>query len=202
MRPVRCHLLTATLLLVTVLAASAMSVLPPTFDQLVGSADFVVRGVVTDVHCITVETSQGEAIRTLVTLHVEQVLKGSPGTDVTLSFLGGRVGRRTLSVLGMPKFAVGQREIVFVANNGRTICPLIAAGHGRYHVQRDATDGRDYIVRENGLPLTSTDEIAGPLDGAPATPAALPRASAALTLDAFEAKITAAAQAAQPKLLP
>lgn len=167
-----------------------MSVIAPTFEQLVANADYVVRGVVTDIHCITVDTPQGQGIQTLVTLHVEHVLKGSPGTDVTLTFLGGKVGHRTLTVVGMPKFAVGQREIVFVANNGRAICPLIAAGHGRYHVQHDVALNRDYIERENGAPLTSTNEISQSLEAAPANSAAT--RAAALSPDSFESQITTA----------
>lgn len=199
MRTLRQRLLAAVLVAASAVAASAMSVLPPTFDQLVNEADFVVRGVVTDVHCVATNTAQGQAIHTLVTLHVERTLKGSPGTDVTLSFLGGKVGHRTLSVLGMPQFRVGEREIVFVANNGRTICPLIAAGHGRYHVRRDEADGKDYIVRENGHRLRSTAEIAAPLEPGAPTTQALGASGEPMTLDQFETKVAQAAHAAQPK---
>jgi hypothetical protein len=165
----------------------AMSVIPPTFDELVAAADTVVRGVVTEVHAVTVATSQGEAIKTLVTLQVEKTLKGNPGATLTLSLLGGKVGRRNLKVEGMPTFAVGDREIVFVANNGRAMCPLIAGGHGRYHVRHDAASGRDYVARDNGAPVHSTDELAQPIERA--ATATAPSAEP-LTPDAFETRIT------------
>ena len=180
-------------------AGRAMSVIAPTFDQLVGSATLVVRGTVTDVHCVTFNSPQGEGIKTLVTLHVERTLKGTPTGDVTLSFLGGKVGAHTMTVVGMPTFHVGQREIVFVGDNGRAICPLIAAGYGRYHVRHDAATGQDYVTRDNGRPLHSTSEIVQSLDTAqpPATASGAP-----LTPEAFESRIIAAVRGSQSNLQP
>ncbi len=182
--------LAALLALALALPLRALSVLPPTAEQLVATADTIVRGVVTDVRTEEFDSPQGRGIRTLVTLRVERALKGAAGDTVTLSLLGGKAGRRTLRVVGMPVFQVGDRQIVFFAANGSTICPLIAGGHGRYHVRRDAAAGRDYIARDNGVPLESTDEISVPLAAAP--PVALARlkpAAAALSLAAFEEKI-------------
>ena len=138
--------------------ARAISVIAPSFPELVAEAEFVARGVVTDVHTEEFDSPDGRGIRTLITLRVERALKGTPGDSVTLSILGGTYGRRTLSIPGLPRFQVGQRQIVFVAQNGRTFCPLVRIGHGRYHVRTDAATGRDYIARDNDAPLTSTDD--------------------------------------------
>jgi hypothetical protein len=194
------RLFAAALLLAGAVAGRCMSVIPPTFDQLVSASDLIVRGIVTDVHSVTVDTPQGEAIRTLVTLHVEKTLKGSAGADVTLSFLGGTVGHRTLTVHGMPKFEVGAREIVFVANNGHAMCPVLAAGHGRYHVRHDASTNRDLVLRDNGDPLQSTDDVAVPLE---ASKAARPLDQAnLLTTEAFETKIESTVRNPRPAELP
>lgn len=195
------RLLVTGSLFASVLTSHAMSVIAPSFDELVNSADFVVRGVVTDIQYVASDTPQGQAIHTLVTFHVEHVLKGNPDPDVTLSFLGGKVGRHTLSVVGMPKFAVGEREIVFVARNGQVICPLVAAGHGRYRVRHDATSNRDFVARDNNAPLTSTAEIAQPLDEAAGHRAALSPA-AALTPDAFEQRVSDVVRHGHSTLLP
>lgn len=168
----------------------AMSVVAPTFEQLVAASTLVVRGVVTDVKCVTIDTPQGQAIQTLVTLHVERALKGTPDADLTLKFLGGKVGRHTMSIPGMPQFQVGHREIVFVGDNGRTICPVIAAGHGRYRVQHDDATNSDFIARENNTPLTSTDEIAQPLDESSANGRKTAALASAMTVDAFESRIS------------
>lgn len=195
------RLLAVGLLCAGAAACRAMSVIAPSFDELVSSADLVVRGVVTDIHCVAADTPQGQAIRTLVTLHVERVLKGSADADVTLSFLGGKLGTRSLRVVGMPTFAVGDRELVFVARNGHVICPLIAAGYGRYHVRHDTATNRDFIARDNNVPLTSTDQIVQPLE---ASEQNAPRSSpaTALTPDVFENRILNAVRNSAAKLQP
>lgn len=172
-------------------AVRAMSVVAPTFTQLVAASDNIVRGTVTAIRAEEFDSAQGRGIRTLVTLRVERTLKGTTADTVTLTFLGGTVGRRTLTVAGMPRFTVGGRQLVFVARNGAVLCPLVAAAHGRYHVLTDAATQRDYVTRDNGAPLTSTDEIALPLAGPGiATVAARAVSSAdALSLSAFEARI-------------
>lgn len=175
-----------------------MSVIAPTFDQLVAAASTVVRGVVTDVHCASIDTPQGPAIQTLVTFHVERVLKGNADGAITLTFLGGKLGHRTLTVLGMPVFKVGQREIVFVGDNGRAICPLIAAGYGRYHVRHDGATNRDYVTRENNAPLASTDAVAQAMGAAPASS----DPSQALSVDAFETRILNAVHGAKAPAQP
>ncbi len=172
-----------------------MSVVPPTFDELVAESDTVVRGTVTSVRAEEFDSPQGRGVRTLVTFRIERTLKSASSTPsadtLTLSFLGGTVGQRTLRVVGMPTFSVGQRELVFVARNGTVMCPLIGAGHGRYHVVTDATTQREYLTRENLVPLTSTDEIALPLATGAAADLLARRVSSdqALTLAAFETRV-------------
>lgn len=178
----------AVLSIVATPLARATSVIPPTFAELVAEAETVVRGVVTEVHAEEFDSPQGKGVRTLVTLRVERALKGTPGESVTLRILGGTVGKRTLKVVGLPQFQVGQRQIVFFANNGRVICPLIGAGHGRYHVMTDAATHREYVTRDNQVPLTSTDEIPLPLEGT-AVAARVKSSADALTLTAFETQV-------------
>lgn len=177
--------LTIAALLLGAGTAPAMTVIAPTFDELVNSSDVVLRGVVSQIRTITVPTPEGEAIRTLVTLRVERALKGAPESEVTLSFLGGKVGRRTLRIVGMPTFTVGERQVLFVSGNGRVICPLYAAGHGRYFVRQDPATGQEYITRNDHAPLAAVEEVAhafsehrGPAD-----------LSSGMTLAAFEERI-------------
>ena len=169
-----------------------MSVIAPTFAQLVAESETIIRGTVTAIRSEEFDSSQGRGIRTLVTLRVERALKGTPTNTVTLSFLGGTVGKRTLRVVGMPAFEVGRRQIVFFARNGTTLCPLIAAGHGRYHIVTEATSGREIVTRDNLLPLSSTDEIALPLVSSSVVNATsrVTATAGALSLSAFESQIT------------
>jgi len=190
-------------LLLAAPAARALSVVPPTFPELVAESESIVRGEVTAITSAYVDAPGGERpIKTFVAFRVERTLKGvAPATGtVTLVFLGGTVGAETLEVSGMPKFKVGDREILFVARNGKTFCPLIAAGHGRYRVLRDAVTRRDYVARENRTPLESTEEVALPLV-APGAAARLKSAARALTPEAFESLVLqAVAATASPAL--
>ncbi len=172
--------------------AVAMTVLPPTFPELVAEAETIVRGQVTAVRSEEFDSPQGRGIRTLITLTVERTLKGAPGDTVTLSLMGGTVGRRTLAIAGMPQFQVGDRQIVFMADNGRVFCPLIGIGHGRYHVRTDAATGREYVARDNGVPLASAGDVVMPLANG-AVLARLASPASALAPAAFEAQITATA---------
>lgn len=146
-------------------AARATTVVPPSFMELVDEADAIYRGRVAKIEARRVDRGDGNGtvIKTFVTFGVERVLKGTTKEEVVLEFLGGTVGEDTLQVSGMPKFALGDREFVFVQKNGLQFCPLVGLGHGRYRVLRDAARGRDIVARDNGQPLTDTAEVALPL---------------------------------------
>jgi hypothetical protein len=173
-------------------AVNATTVQPPTFAELVDRAETIVRGVVTDVRTEEFDSTQGRGIRTVVTFHVERTLKGESGDSVSLRQLGGTVAGRTLQIVGLPQFKVGDRRILFVADNGRAFSPFVALGHGVYRLRTDAATGREYVTRDNGTPLGSIDEIALPLEGA-ALVARLKTPGAALSPAAFEQQIAAVA---------
>jgi hypothetical protein len=186
-----------SLLLLVLLApaARATSVVPPSFAELVGEADAIYRGRVTAVASRRVEGTdgQGSMIKTFVTLAVERVLKGTEKTEITLEFLGGSVGTESVTVSGMPKFAVGDREIVFVQKNGVQFCPLVALMHGRYRVLKDESTAREIVARDNGLPLTDANEVETPMVNLPESVRAATAASTrarALSPSVFEASIT------------
>ena len=155
------RLLALAVLLVS--GAHATSVLAPTFAELVAEADCVVRGTVTAVEVRSVATPRGSAIRTFVTLAVAECAKGTAPQQLTLTLAGGKLGAKSSVITGMPQFQVGDREILFVQGNGRQFCPLVALDHGRYRVLSDPATSRDYVARDNGVPLTTTSEVSLPL---------------------------------------
>lgn len=175
--------------------ADATSVIPPSFPELVAEAEAIYRGTVTSIEARRVARPEGGTIiKTFVTFAVDSVLKGPTQSEVVLEFLGGTVGDESLEVTGMPKFAVGQREFVFVQKNGTQLCPLVGLMHGRYRVLRDADGAHDYVARDNGAPLTDTAEVELPMTPLPAqmrtARAATPGADA-LTPAAFESRVRA-----------
>lgn len=176
--------------------ARATTVVPPSFSDLVSKADAIHRGKVTDVTARHVSTpdGQGTFIKTFVTVEIERTLKGSAAKEITLEFLGGTVGDDSMLVQGMPTFSIGNREYVFVQKNGVQFCPLVAMMHGRYRVLRDEATAREFVARDNRMPLTDTAEVGLPMSALPPSVRAATAADAvsrALTPAAFEAGVTA-----------
>jgi hypothetical protein len=165
-------------------------VVAPTFRELVAEAQVIVRAKVKEVRCAWVDSPQGRVIKTYVTFEVMRRLKGEPPDDLTLQFLGGEIDGQTMRIAGMPHFFVGQTELVFIAGNGRRFCPLIGMMHGRYRVQRDGTSRREYVARDDGVPLESEHDVQLP-QGGNGVANRRKSVSAALTPEVFEQKITA-----------
>ncbi len=176
-------------------ALRATSVVPPTFPELVNEADAIYRGRVTAVEARRVARAdgQGQVIKTFVTFAIDKVLKGPAQREVVLQFLGGTIGDESLVVSGMPKFAPGTEEFVFVQKNGVQFCPLVAVMHGRYKVLHDEAAARDIVARDDGAPLTDVAEVALPLNHLPAEVRAA-TAARALSPAAFESSINSEVQ--------
>ena len=137
-----------------------MSVVPPTFPQLVGRAEQIVQVVVTATHAQWDVAPNGQrVIHTYVDCRVEDVLKGTAGGEIELRFLGGDVGADHLVIADMPKLEVGSEYVVFVAQNQRAFCPLVNVMHGAYRVSRDANTGEARVGRLNGDPLQAVQDV-------------------------------------------
>jgi hypothetical protein len=128
-------------------AARATTVIPPTFDELVAQAEIIFQGDVTDVKSEWVGEGAQRHIMSYVTFRVEESLKGSPGQSYTIRMLGGTVDGETMGVSDAPKFKVGDKDILFVQNNGSQFIPLVGIMHGRFHVRTNA--GGQQIVTDN-----------------------------------------------------
>ena len=183
-------LLGVMLCLAATRAARATSVIPPTFPELVAEAEAIVRGRVTDIAVRRSSAPDGTpVIKTHVTFSVERTLKGPERASVTLELLGGTIGDESLVVTGLPRFELGSTDYLFVERNGVQFCPLVAVRHGRYRLLREA-GGREFVARDNAVPLTDVTQVVLPLA---ALPDVLRSASVAgaLTPSAFEAAVIA-----------
>lgn len=193
--------LTLALTLAFAPAAHATSVVPPSFPELVSEADAIYRGRVTaSIARYVPRPDGGNVIKTYLTFAIDRVIKGSPQSQIILEFLGGTIGEDTLTVSGMPRFTIGSPEIIFVQKNGIQFCPLVAVMHGRYRILRDAAAGREFIARDNGLPLAHPSEVELPMTPLPAPLQAAAAAARGLTPASFEASITSELQ--RPSLRP
>jgi hypothetical protein len=144
--------------LVAACAAVATTVIPPSFDDLVGRAEMIFQGTVTEVRSEWTGEGAQRHIMSYVTLKVEEAVKGNPGTSVTLRMLGGTVGAETMEVSDAPKFKVGDRDILFVENNGTQFVPLVGIMHGRFRVKKDEA-GQDAVFTNEGSPLTDVTQL-------------------------------------------
>ncbi|MEP6809158.1 MAG: hypothetical protein ABI992_02865 [Chthoniobacterales bacterium] len=166
--------------------ASATTVIPPTFDQLVDRAEIIFQGTVQDVRSQWIGEGAQRHISTYVTFAVQNTLKGEPGATFVLQMLGGTVGDTTMEVTDSPKFARGDREILFVENNGRQFVPLVGIMHGRFHIQRDVRSGKESLTNDHGEIVTSVAKL-GHDEAAPAMADA--SSEAPLSLPDFEAAV-------------
>lgn len=152
------RLLTSALL--ACLSASALfatTVIPPTFDELVGRAELIFQGSVTNVRAEWAGEGAQRHIQTYVTFRVEDSIKGKPGNSYTISMLGGTVAGQTMQVTDAPSFKLGDRDILFVEHNGEQFIPLVGIMHGRYRIQQSA--GREIVASNDGRPLTDVASV-------------------------------------------
>jgi hypothetical protein len=138
--------------------ARSTTVIPPTFEAMVSSASTIFVGEVMNVRAIWEATPQGRAIVTQVTFKVEDVWKGTAGGVTQLEFLGGTIGATTMEVVGMPTFHEGQRSVLFVSPQVKSVSPLVGFWHGRMRVEKDPY-GVDRIRTYDGRSLGSPAEI-------------------------------------------
>ena len=152
------YLLTCAGILAIGCSALATTVIPPSFDELVSRAEVIFQGTVTDVRSQWVGEGGQRHINSYVTFKVEDAIKGKPGAQITLQMLGGTVGSETMEVTDAPKFKVGDRDILFVENNGTQFVPLVGIMHGRFRVKKDEA-GRDAAFTNGGTPLSDVTQL-------------------------------------------
>lgn len=152
------HLLISGSLFAVTCGGLATTVIPPSFDDLVSRAEMIIQGSVTGVRSEWTGEGAQRHIMSYVTVKVEDAIKGNPGATVTLQMLGGTVGAETMQVSDAPKFKVGDRDILFVENNGTQFIPLVGIMHGRFRVKKDET-GRDAVFTNEGSPVSDLNQL-------------------------------------------
>jgi hypothetical protein len=135
------------------------TVVPPTFDQLVSQAQVIFQGAVSDVRSEWAGAGAQRHIVTYVTFKVEDRFKGNVGATYSIRLLGGTVDGKTMVVTDTPKFNVGDRDILFVENNGSQFVPLVGISHGRFRIQREQTTGRDVVMTNEQKPLSDVSQL-------------------------------------------
>jgi hypothetical protein len=168
--------------------ARATSVIPPTFDQLVADAEVIFQGSVTEVKSQWAGEGGQRHIVSYVTFKVEDALKGNPGETYTIRMLGGTVDGESMGVSDAPTFNVGDKQILFVENNGSQFIPLVGIMYGQFRVQPDES-GKEIVTSNDGHPIKNVARL-GKEDAN--APSAEPNLTAADFKAAIQKKIQAA----------
>jgi len=133
--------------------AAATTAIQPTFDELVDEAQLIFEGRVTEVRCEWTGEGPERRIVSYVTFQIEDAIKGSLAATYTLQMVGGTVGNDTITIADAPVFKKGDRDILFVENNGRQFIPLVGIMHGRFRVEPDVGAGREIVTDHAGGPV-------------------------------------------------
>lgn len=137
------------------LPLSALTVRPLAFPELVAASIAVVHGRVHDVHGQW--TADRRAIESLVEIEAIDYLKGDLGRRITIRVPGGAAGGFVNIVPGAPRFATGDRVVLFLTANGPAVPVITGTSQGVYRVATDARSGGAMIVP----PLIETTATAG-----------------------------------------
>jgi hypothetical protein len=115
--------------------------------------------------------TEQSALVTLVTLHVEEYLKGAGGQELAVETLGGIVGDKGLKVTGAPVFEQGERAVLFLKPAGETApantkYDVVGEAQGKFTIRTDPTSGEDHVewnwrgIRHPELPeLRTLDQL-------------------------------------------
>jgi hypothetical protein len=131
------------------------------FLGLAGQADLVFRGVVQGIQYRLSQPDGPEGTRvpyTFVTYRVDEVLRGeNPGGQVTLRFIGGlhEETMRYMSASTVPRFDLGDEDILFVTGNGERLCPLVGEQRGRLRI----VGGQVYTEDGHAVRLSASGEL-------------------------------------------
>lgn len=161
--------------------AGATLVAPPSLDELVSRADVVFEGTVVDVRSSWRETREGRVIMSDVTFRVLRGFKGDLSQQFVLEMFGGTVGKDTMRIAGVPSFAIGDHDVLFVRRGGTSGLPLVGLMHGRFKVSRTPA-GQDMVTTFDGRAINGASTIG-------TSSRARAEVGSGMTLDAFASEI-------------
>jgi len=137
-------LLTALVVAAAVMPLRATVLVPADITELSRDASAIVRGTVL---LVRAEWADGRRrVETIVTLTVNQTLKGGYGRTVSFKVPGGEIGRYRSVMVGAPTFREGEEVILFLGGEAPALPHLLGLGQGVYRVQRDARTGEARVL--------------------------------------------------------
>lgn len=130
---------------------------PSSIDHLAERANLVFKGQVVKVESRFAQPLPNQtrpAPYTFVTYQVEQILKGElTESAMTLRFAGGPYNNDEFTLVdGLPLMDVGDRDVLFVRDNGKDPCPLVDCSSGRFR------EIEGFIFNELGQSIELTED--------------------------------------------
>jgi len=167
------------------LPVGATTYLPVTFQQLVTEADVIFVGDVVDIRPFVLRSRSGAIVKTRVTFQVADPIYGTTSIVEVFDFLGGEAEGIGMAVEGMPRFAVGDRRLVF-ARRKPGINPIVGFTQGLLRIARDG-NGVDRVLTLEGWTLVRPGSI-----GSPASSLRLLPQTSTMSLSDFRTRIVSA----------
>jgi hypothetical protein len=124
--------------LAVVATVDATVVVPADLGELSRDARAIVRGRVMALNARWTEDRR--TIETVVTLEVENYLKGPLGQTLQFRVPGGELGRFRSITVGAPEFSIDERIVVFLGATGPSIPYVLGLNQGVFRMVR-AADG-------------------------------------------------------------
>ena len=138
--------------------AGAVVVQPRSLDELVGAADGIYQGTVTEKTCAWNEDHT--AIVTHYRLDVSSTWAGPPTAELVLTERGGEVGGLGLMVPGTPSYRVGEQVVVFTHRGDGRLMTLFWA-QGKFTLRRVPANSAADAGEESGEAVTMAVQAAG-----------------------------------------
>jgi hypothetical protein len=128
----------ALALLAATAGLRATVTVPLEFRQVVRESTVIAVGHVTDVRGIS--TDHG-GIDSIVTVAVDSMIKGPSDRYLSIRLPGGQIGSLQSTMVGVPKFSVGQYAVFFVKPGPDHTLRPVGLTAGIYRIQVDARTG-------------------------------------------------------------
>jgi hypothetical protein len=152
-----CRALVSCAVILVTARLQATVLVPASIGELAREAGAIVRGRV-----LAAEprfTPDRRAIETLVTVDVEETLKGSLGATVQFLVPGGTLGRYRSILVGAPAFTPGQHVVVFLGWHGPSYPYVLGLGQGVFQLRADGANAWLVTPSPVPAPLTGTATI-------------------------------------------
>ncbi|HEY6360630.1 MAG TPA: hypothetical protein VIX63_05975 [Vicinamibacterales bacterium] len=116
--------------------ANATVIAPAEFADVVNGSQLIVHGRVIEVR--SEMTAGRRSIASLVTIAVDEALKGSAGSTVIFRVPQGQVGRYRRIIVGAPDFVVGEEVLLFLTAKPPAIPAVFGLNQGVRRLRGDA----------------------------------------------------------------